>query len=119
MIQVDKACSLNEIQSMQTLAFIQNLGTGELVIIFLVILIFFGAKRLPGLFGSFGKALKEFKKATRDIEDDIQTAINTEPPRRVQTPTTSVNREQTVQAEPESISTPVPPNTESKSEETV
>ena len=67
----------------------------------------------------FRKALKEFKKATRDIEDDIQTAINTEPPRRVQTPTTSVNREQTVQAEPESIPTPVAPKPESKSEETV
>ena len=104
---------------MQTLAFIQNLGTGELVIIFLVILIFFGAKRLPGLFGSFGKALKEFKKATRDIEDDIQTAINTEPPRRVQTPSASVNRERTIQAEPESIPTPVTPQPETKSEDPI
>lgn len=117
MLQVDKTWGLNEICSMQTLAFIQNLGTGELIIIFLVILIFFGAKRLPGLFGSFGKALKEFKKATRDIEDDIQTAMNPEPPRRVQPPATSVNREQPLEMEPESVSDPKQSVTAEKSEE--
>lgn len=47
--------------------------------IFLVVLLFFGAKRLPDLFRSFGKSLKEFKNATSDIEDDIRTAMEEEP----------------------------------------
>lgn len=47
--------------------------------IFLVVLLFFGAKRLPDLFRSVGKSLREFKKATSEIEDDIRTAMDEEP----------------------------------------
>lgn len=47
--------------------------------IFLVVLLFFGAKRLPDLFRSLGKSMREFKKATSDIEDDIRTAMDEEP----------------------------------------
>lgn len=46
--------------------------------IFMIILLLFGAKRLPELFRSFGKSLKEFKKATSDIEEDFRDAMNTE-----------------------------------------
>lgn len=63
---------------MQALAFLQNLSSWEIILIFLVVLLFFGAKRLPDLFRSFGKSLKEFKKATSDIEDDIRTAMDEE-----------------------------------------
>ncbi len=59
-------------------AFIQNFGAQELILIFLVVLLFFGAKRMPELFRSFGKSIKEFKKATSDVQDDIRTAIDTE-----------------------------------------
>ncbi|MFW5883376.1 MAG: Sec-independent protein translocase subunit TatA/TatB [Verrucomicrobiota bacterium] len=51
----------------------------ELLIVFVIILLLFGAKRLPELFRSFGKSLNEFKKATRDIETDIQTAMHSDP----------------------------------------
>lgn len=64
---------------MQPLAFLQNLSSWEIILIFLVVLLFFGAKRLPDLFRSFGKSLKEFKKATSDIEEDIRTAMEEEP----------------------------------------
>ncbi|MEQ9825100.1 MAG: twin-arginine translocase TatA/TatE family subunit [Puniceicoccaceae bacterium] len=74
---------------MTTLAFIQNVGLPELAIIFMFILIFFGAKRLPELFGSFGKSIKEFKKATRDIENDINSSMH-EQPRQVTPPQQSV-----------------------------
>lgn len=47
--------------------------------IFLVVLLFFGAKRLPDLFRSLGKSMREFKKATSEIEDDIRTAMDEEP----------------------------------------
>lgn len=64
---------------MQVIAFLQNLSSWEIILIFLVVLLFFGAKRLPDLFRSFGKSLKEFKKATSDIEEDIRTAMDEEP----------------------------------------
>ncbi|MFP4156723.1 MAG: twin-arginine translocase TatA/TatE family subunit [Opitutales bacterium] len=60
-------------------AFIQNLNGPEIFLIFLVVLLLFGAKRLPELFRSFGKSIKEFKKATSEIEDDIRTAMDEEP----------------------------------------
>lgn len=76
------------------LAFVQNIGPMELVIIFFVVLIFFGAKRLPSLFASFGKSIKEFKKATQDIQDDINTSMDTEP-RKVTPPRDTVVNEST------------------------
>lgn len=60
------------------LAIIQNLGAQELILIFLIVLLFFGAKRMPELFRSFGKSIKEFKKATSDVQEDIRTAMDTE-----------------------------------------
>lgn len=60
---------------MQPIAFIQNLNGPEIFLIFLIVLLLFGAKRLPELFRSFGKSIKEFKKATHEIEDDIRTAM--------------------------------------------
>jgi sec-independent protein translocase protein TatA len=48
-----------------------NLGATEILLILFVILIFFGAKKIPELAQGLGKGIKEFKKATREIEDDI------------------------------------------------
>ena len=64
--------------NIQHLAFIQNLRAPELILIFLVVLLLFGAKRLPELFKSFGKSIKEFKKATSDIENDVRSAMDAE-----------------------------------------
>jgi len=44
------------------------LGTGELIIIFCVILLLFGGKRLPELARSLGKGIKEFKEACNGTE---------------------------------------------------
>lgn len=53
-----------------------NLGIGELLIIFLVILILFGSKKIPDLAQGLGKGIREFKKAIRDVEDDIKMPDN-------------------------------------------
>ena len=45
---------------------------GELIVIFFIILILFGARRLPEIGNAIGKAIKEFKKASKDIEDPAQ-----------------------------------------------
>lgn len=64
---------------MSTIAFIQNLNGPEILLIFLIVLLLFGAKRLPELFRSFGKSIKEFKKATSEVEEDIRKAMDAEP----------------------------------------
>ncbi|MCU7491718.1 MAG: twin-arginine translocase TatA/TatE family subunit [Bacteroidota bacterium] len=50
-----------------------NLGTGEIIIIVLVILIFFGAKKIPELAQGVGKGMKEFKKALKDVDEDVKS----------------------------------------------
>ena len=64
---------------MNTIAFLQNINGPEILLIFLIVLLLFGAKRLPELFKSFGKSIREFKKATTEIEEDIRTAMDEEP----------------------------------------
>ncbi|AWT60300.1 MAG: Sec-independent protein translocase protein TatA [Candidatus Moanabacter tarae] len=59
----------------QLVAFLPNIGTTELIIIFFVVLLLFGAKKLPELARGMGKSIKEFKKATSEIEDEVRTAI--------------------------------------------
>lgn len=59
-------------------AFFQNLSGVELIIIFAVILLFFGAKRLPELSESLGKSLRRFKKATSEVEDEVKSALQAE-----------------------------------------
>ena len=49
-----------------------GVGTPELVLILVIALLLFGAKRLPGLVRSLGKSLKEFKKATKGISDELE-----------------------------------------------
>ncbi len=66
---------------LSTLGFIQGLGWTEVVVVLFLILLLFGAKRLPELARGFGKSIKEFKKATSNIEDDIRSAIEDEPQR--------------------------------------
>ncbi len=80
-----------------SLAFIQNLNTPEIILIGAVVLLFFGAKRMPELFRSFGKSMREFKKATSGIEDDIRTAmdVDVETNKEVEVKHTSVKTEAT------------------------
>jgi sec-independent protein translocase protein TatA len=59
-------------------AFLSNLSGWELILIFAVILLFFGAKRLPELSESLGKSLKRFKKATSEVEEEVRSALDSE-----------------------------------------
>jgi sec-independent protein translocase protein TatA len=62
-----------------------GLGPMELVLIFLVILLVFGAKRIPEIAHGIGKGITEFKKAARDVTDEFDTSAkpaNNNPPVR-------------------------------------
>lgn len=61
---------------MQILAFILGLGGGEVVLILLVFIMFFGAKSIPGIARGLGKGIREFKNATGAIQREINQSIN-------------------------------------------
>ena len=48
-----------------------NLGVGEIVIIALVVLLFFGGKKIPELMKGLGKGVKSFKEGVNGIENEI------------------------------------------------
>ena len=50
-----------------------NLGMPELLLIMVVVLLVFGAKRLPEIGSSLGKGIREFKRSMKDITDDVDT----------------------------------------------
>ncbi len=61
-----------------------GLGVGELVLIFLVVLLLFGAKRLPEIGSALGKGIREFKGSVREIEGELKAPledIKTVPPK--------------------------------------
>jgi TatA/E family protein of Tat protein translocase len=70
-----------------------GLGMGELLVILAIALIFLGPKRLPDVASSLGKAIRSFRKATRDLTEqleiddevkkplrELQSALRDEPP---------------------------------------
>jgi sec-independent protein translocase protein TatA len=52
-----------------------NIGGGEVLLIILFILVFFGAKKIPELAQGLGKGIREFRKAARDIQDDVEKEV--------------------------------------------
>lgn len=53
------------------LLFLGSLGSQEIIIIALVILLLFGGKKIPELMRGLGKGVSQFKKGMKDIEDEI------------------------------------------------
>jgi len=51
-----------------------SLGPWEIVLVVLVIIILFGGKKIPELARGLGKALKEFRKTTKDLKDEVNSA---------------------------------------------
>ena len=50
-----------------------SLGPWEIVLILLVIILIFGGKKIPELARGLGKGLREFKKTTKEIKDEVDT----------------------------------------------
>ncbi len=88
-----------------------NLGGGEIILILALILILFGAKKLPELAKGLGQGIKEFKKATHEVTDEISTAMNETPPPPRSLPPTPV--------EPENPAAPALPPKQVESSPTV
>lgn len=50
-----------------------GMGPWELALVFLVVLLLFGAKRLPDIAQGLGKGIREFKRAMKDTQDEIKS----------------------------------------------
>ena len=61
-----------------------GLGMWEIILIVLVILLFFGAKRIPDLMKSLGKGVKSFKAGLNDLEKDINSNTETKEDKKEQ-----------------------------------
>lgn len=51
-----------------------GLGQWELLVIFLVVLLLFGARRIPEMAQGLGKGIKEFRKAMRDVQEEVDVS---------------------------------------------
>ena len=61
---------------MTFLANLMNFGGPDLIVILLIVLVLFGAKRLPDLARGMGQAMKEFQKAKDDLSHELRTPGN-------------------------------------------
>jgi sec-independent protein translocase protein TatA len=61
---------------MGAFALIGNLGWGELLILLIIVLIIFGPRKLPEVAEAFGKSIRAFKKAARDVQDEVKTEVD-------------------------------------------
>ncbi len=57
---------------MMNLLFLGNFGTGEIILIVLVILLLFGGKKIPELMKGVGKGVKSFKEGLNEVEKQIE-----------------------------------------------
>jgi sec-independent protein translocase protein TatA len=64
---------------MNFLASFMNLAGPDLIVILLIILVLFGAKKLPELARGMGSAIKEFQKAKDEFSDELNSAAKKDP----------------------------------------
>lgn len=56
--------------------FLNDIGTGEVLLILVFILIFFGSKSIPGLARTFGRTIRQIKDASADLQSEIKKSTN-------------------------------------------
>ena len=58
-----------------------GLGAQELLLILVIILVLFGAKRIPEMARGLGKSLSEFKKGVKEVDTEVKDALDDSPPK--------------------------------------
>jgi len=83
-----------------------GLGGTEIILILAVVLLLFGAKKLPELARGLGQGIKEFKKATNEVTDELHRTIEEPPAPRTKLPPEGSEKESSKPAD----STQLPPH---------
>src|SRR6266516_2463367 len=92
--------------NMSFLASFMNLGGPDLLVILVIILVLFGAKKLPELARGLGQAIKEFQKAKDEFTDEMHKAGDTPAKTTPPQPTVPQNPPSTAQPDPNQASNP-------------
>src|SRR6266496_6010146 len=94
--------------SMNVMFGLFNLGGGEIILILALVLILFGAKKLPELAKGLGTGIKEFKKATREVTEEISHSLveTPVPPQKRLTPPAPLPEQEAQTTVPQSTPTP-------------
>src|ERR1700741_3130924 len=99
------------VSRMSLMASFMNLGGPDLIILLLIILVLFGAKKLPELARGMGSGIKEFQKAKDEFTDELHSAGKTDAA-KTQTPAATVpqieNRPATTTQAPPADQAPAP-----------
>ncbi len=88
-----------------------DMGGSQIVLILALILIFFGARKIPELAKGLGQGIKEFKKATREVTDEIHNAAEDN---SYTAPRSNPAPKQVAESAPAEPPTPLPQSTEQK-----
>ena len=83
-------------------------GMGEMVFIFLIVLLLFGAKRLPEIGSSLGKGIREFKSSVREIEHELKVPADRQIHHSSPPPEPASTTAASEEGEPRSLSDSVP-----------
>jgi sec-independent protein translocase protein TatA len=59
-----------------------NIGMPEILIILLIVLLVFGAKRLPEMGSALGKGIREFKRSIKEVQNSVEEGTGDPPPTR-------------------------------------
>ena len=93
--------------TLSTLALLDGLGGPEVLVIAVVVLLLFGSKRMPEIGRGIGRAIREFKRATSSVEENIREVLYEEPNRpKIRPP---AQRRAYGSPAPEASTTPNPP----------
>lgn len=69
-----------------------NFGMGEMIVMLVIVLVLFGAKRVPEISASFGQGIREFKRSLNEVEGSVTTHMTSAPPQQGWRPPAPVAR---------------------------
>jgi sec-independent protein translocase protein TatA len=61
---------------------LNNIGMPEILLVLLIVLLVFGAKRLPEMGAAMGKGIREFKRSLKDVQESVDAGNANPPPTR-------------------------------------
>lgn len=62
----------NDITMLSTILLLFNLGTGEMIVIALIVLLLFGGRKIPELMRGLGKGIRSFRQGMKEVSDEIK-----------------------------------------------